>query len=144
MARKEDVILIKNIFENGSKEITNTEIGLIATIKFLYKVKTDVTSKDISDALHVSSARMTILLKKLEKGNLVIKEQSKKDARSINIKLTEHGTKKAQEFERSFDLSIEKLLDIFSVEELIKLLENMVILRNVFKENLKIDLKENN
>ncbi len=145
MANSNDVLIIKEIFSKGSSvEHSNGIMGTLAVIKYLYKREGAVTSKQISDELHVSSARMTVLLKKLEKDNIIVKEPSKEDARAINIKLTEHGIKKSKEIEESFHLCIEKLLDIFGLEELTKLLNNMGILRDVFKENLKIDLKENN
>lgn len=140
MANYDDIIVIKKIFAKYSTD-TDGIMGTLAVIRFLYHIETKVTSKQISDELNVSSARMTILLKKLEKDNIIVKEKSQEDAREINIKLTEHGIKKAQELTNSVNNCIEKLLDIFGLEELIDLLNKMNVFKNVFKDNLKLDLK---
>lgn len=140
MANFDDIIIIKKKIENYPKD-TNGIMGTLAVIKYLYHIETKVTSKQISDELNVSSARMTILLKKLEKDNIIVKEKSEEDARAINIKLTKHGLNKAEEFTNSMNTCIEKLLDTFGLEELIDLLNKMSIFKNVFKENLKLDLK---
>lgn len=142
MAKAEDVLEIKKILSKGTND-ANSIMGSLAVIKYLTLNTNEVTSKQISDELHVSSARMTILLKKLQKDNIIEKEKSKSDARSINIKLTEHGKKKSKELEDSFHLCVEKLLDVFEFQELIDLLKKMNILKDLFKENFKINLKEN-
>ncbi len=140
--KDKEVVLKK--FQSSFDETNKGLLGTLSVIKYLYNNNCEVCSKEISDKLNVSSARMTILLKKLEKENIIIKEQSKNDARSINIKLTEYGIKKSRQMEESFHIAIEKLLDIYSVDQLCDLLDNLVILRNVLKENIIVDLKEEN
>ncbi len=139
--RQEEIEKIRIIIHNSTSTHNRGMIGTLAVIKYLYKNECEVSSKEISDKLNVSSARMTILLKKLEKDNIIVIEPSKHDARSINVKLTDHGNMKSKEIEDSFIMCIDKLLDIFGYDELCTLLDKVDILRNIFNENLKIDLK---
>lgn len=142
MDRQTEIIEIRKIFEETHDGLNVGKMGTLAILKYLYVSKIEVTSKQLSDILKVSSARMTVLLKKLEEDGLIIKTNSKHDARAINITLTEVGYDKSKEMELKFVQCINNLLDLFGYERLTNLLRDMQKLRVVFKDAMNNEFKE--
>ncbi len=142
MTREDELNIIRKVFEETHNDFNVGMMGTLAIMKYLYISSDEVTSKQLSDKLKVSSARMTILLKKLEKEGLIVKGQSCSDARAINVKLTDYGLSKSKQMESNLIKSLNDLLDIFGLERLSNLLRDMNIVRNKLKEQLETTIKE--
>ena len=100
--RKEQIdTLLKKMVEAKPFELFNqideTNKGMGFILGFLYKTKGDVYSIDIANALDESTARIAVLLKKLEASELIIKSKCLCDARKIKVSLTEKGILKTEE-----------------------------------------------
>lgn len=90
------------------KDIEMTEDGSLAVIKYLYE-NNNVKSKDISDFMGISSARMVVILKKLEKKELITKETSLYDSRVINVNLTKKGVDYTSKIKANLEKKYQKL-----------------------------------
>lgn len=140
MATKEEIIYVmellhKNRPKNIIDEIKNQEIGSIAVIKYLYKSEDKVKSIDISRFLGISSARMTIILKKLENKNLIERIDSSLDGRAKYIQLTEKGFKFADKIKKDMQIIAGKIVDEFGLEEFEKTINNLNKLDEILTEN---------
>lgn len=150
MAKKEDVLLaMELIHESRPKEIFNEfnklNFGILAVMKYLQdaeEVDKEVNSVDISKFLGISSARMTVLLKKLEKQGMVIKTNSKNDARAKIIQLSEEGRERATFYKEKAYKIAEKIVDEFGMEEFIKLMENLNKFKKIMDEDRESIIKD--
>ena len=96
MSRKKK---INQIIENNNSnalfaffdKLDATRRGAYFVLDYLIKSTKEIFSIDLSKALKVSTARMTKLLKTMEKKKLIIKTKSVLDARKIIISITEKG-----------------------------------------------------
>ncbi len=149
MKKDSEVEAIINLFESNRPEkalerINKNELGILAVIKYLYQKNEYVTSADISKKLNISSARMTILLRKLEKKQLIEKTNSKKDARIIQIKLSDKGNLIAKKIKEQIYTAMKKITKEFTLEELEMLFFKMNKIKKIMNENILKDLEDLN
>lgn len=142
MATNQEIKYISELFEKNKtkkvfQEIERGEKGIFAVHKYIYIYGGNVTSKEISTAMNVSSARMTILLQKLENKGIIIKSSSTEDARAIKINLTEKGIKKYKEIRKEQKKIIGELIDEFGIEQLEELLTKIDKIHEIFVRNIK-------
>lgn len=120
--RKEQIdTLLKKMVEAKPFELFNqideTNKGMGFILGFLYKTKGDVYSIDIANALDVSTARIAVLLKKLEASELIIKSKCLSDARKIKVSLTEKGILKTEEAIEFLYSYFDKILSVVTIDE---------------------------
>ncbi len=149
MATEQDVKFALDLFHQNQlhksfNEINKSDLGTFAVIKYLYTTNGEVRSKDISEALCISSARMAILLKKLESKNLIIKQASKNDARSVVVTLSEQGRVVAKKIKKQMYNSMERIVDEFGIEELQNIFNKLNRIKTLLHETLPINTEENN
>lgn len=123
-------------------KIAPTDVGLLAVIKYLKEAKElnkDVHSVDISNFLNVSSARVTVLLKKLENKGIIKKEKSKNDTRTIIIELTDKGYLLSKKIKENLQNSLNTMIDEFGYNELLEALNYLSKLKSILdKQTLNI------
>ena len=106
-------VIVDNLV-NSNKEVLNR----------LKTKKENVTAGELAIQLNVSTARIAVLLKKLEKCNMIVKKISPLDARVTIVEITEIGEKHIEE-ETNKSISImQKILkkvDPKEIEEFIRL-----------------------
>lgn len=142
MPSQEEIQQAKELFDKLKPfktldDITKTNIGLHAVLSYLFATDEETTSKDISTALNVSSARMTVLLKKLESAQLIEKSPSPTDARAVHIKLTEKGVLEAYHIESQKELAIATILETIPLNELTPVLEKMKFIHTTIQNTME-------
>lgn len=148
MANKEEIEIVLDLLHQNRpvhsyESLMKNEIGIMGVIKFLSESeiagKGEIKSKDISDELKISSARMTVLLKKLETKGLVEKTVSKIDARVVFVKLSDKGSKFASIARAKMNESAENLIDEFGIEHLVRVFSDMQKIKNIMEKNIKLE-----
>lgn len=94
MATQEQIRRIfQKMRESHPKEffhhMDETQAGIGAVLRLLYIEKKPVTAGKISDTLGISTARVAVLLRKMESRGLIIKEKNPLDARVTIVRLTD-------------------------------------------------------
>lgn len=120
--RYEIIKILEKIGESRPFELFNqideTNKGMGFVLAYLHKAQKPVSSIELANALNVSTARMAVLLKKLEGSNLINKTSSEIDARKVDITITDEGVSKIEEaFELLCD-HMEKILQVVTVDEM--------------------------
>lgn len=106
-------------------------------LKYLSEHK-NATQKEIADALHVSAPSIATSLKRMEDAGLVVRLESKTDARRNNLKLTKKG-KDLTEYADNLFLNIDNAtFSDFSEEDI----DMLVSLFERMNNNLKNFAKE--
>lgn len=153
MAKNEDVRLALELFHKyrpnqALERIHSSEMGLFAVLRYLNEAKqtgvAGVTSKELSDALCVSSARMTVLLKKLEHKGLLCKTQSPSDARAVEITLSEQGDAFAAQIHQRMYETASQVVDEFGIDELQRLMESVQRIKAILHETRPNQLEDDN
>lgn len=88
----------------------------------ILKLQPEISQKELSYLLDMRNQSLGELLGKLEKTGAITREPSEEDRRSMNIKLTEYGSKLIGQNGRRPD-DISKVFDCLSTEDKLKLLE---------------------
>lgn len=140
MVQPEDVYkAIRFIHDNKPfdecHEFNAHDKGIGAAIIFLYKAEQEVKSVDISRNLGISSARMTVILKKLEHKNIITKSTSKSDSRAVIINLTENGRILASTLEQNMFNTVSKIIEEIGLEELYLTFEKINKVSKILQEN---------
>ncbi len=99
-------------------EINKRNAGCGALIKFLEESKNSVTAGDISRFMNVSTARVAVLLKKLEAKGLIVKETDLSDARVTAVRLSSEGRAAAEKMRDALYSQVGLLIDRIGMERL--------------------------
>ena len=96
MATQEQIKKIHSEMEKAQpvdffKRINEIQAGIGAVLRVLYEYDGTVTAGQISEILEVSTARVAVLLKKMDSKGLITKKHSTDDARVTIVSITEHG-----------------------------------------------------
>lgn len=93
--------------DDVSRRFNDDNAGIGCMLKYLHDAETPVSAGEISRFMRVSTARVSVLLKKLREKDFIICENSSEDARRLIISLSEKG--KAECIGRE-----ERMVEIFS------------------------------
>ncbi len=120
--RKEIIDLLREIYTCSPRkffrQIDGSQQGINFVLAFLVKADGKVTPGDIAKGLNVSTARIAVILNKMEKNNLIIRHTSTEDARQIEVEITPEGITRAAEIRKQILKKIDILLDKVGYEEL--------------------------
>ncbi len=127
MATKEQVDLVLEHLEkvnpmNFIKEIGDTKAGARALLRYLYESKEDVTAGSISSFLHISTARVAVLLKKLEQRGFITRECDANDARITIVRLTIEGVERNMQLREEMHAKVASVIDKIGMERIIEFL----------------------
>ncbi len=142
MATKEEInyaveLFHKNRPQNIFKEMGEKDKGILAVLDYLSTHDGEVKSKDISESMHISSARMAVLLKTMEKKGLIVKSNSVQDRRATIVSLSQKGKEHILFFERQFKEATGQIIDEFGMEKLISLFEDFGKIRTIMRSTMK-------
>ena len=140
---KEEIINLLNELQKESNHsvafsIDSSFKGMSKILYTLYSSNEKYSLSDFSNILNVSCARVTNLVKKLEKGNLVYREKNKQDNRTTYIFLTKEGEEFTKKKINSVVNIISKLIDEVGEDKFKEYLETT----KEMKEKLQIIAKE--
>lgn len=113
------------------KRVDETQAGIGAVLRLLDQSCETVTAGKISDELKVSTARVAVLLKKMETKGLIIKERSHLDARITVVKLTKLGTQTITSMREEMYQQMGRVIDEVGKERLLEFIEIAGEIKNV-------------
>lgn len=119
---------IVHIFEDSNK-------GALAVIKFLENNNGVSTNGEISDFLGVSTARVAVLLKKLEEKEILKRSVSVKDARITIVSFTDKGKKVAQNKKKELENKVSKIIDALGIEKIREHHETINIINHIMEND---------
>ena len=114
-------------------EINRRNAGCGALIKFLDESKSSVTAGEISRFMNVSTARVAVLLKKLEAKGLIVKETDPSDARVTAVRLSVKGRETAEAMRAEFYSQVGLLIDSIGIERLNDFAKTLAEIQTIVK-----------
>lgn len=94
--------------------------GIRAILKILNETDSKVTAGDLSGYMKVSTARIAVLLKKMEAKGLIEKEHDSADGRVVVVKLTDKGQEIANKFKEDLYNHIGEMIDKIGMDRMLE------------------------
>ena len=96
MVSKEDALRIIDMLKAGSpaaffQQVDKTESGIFCVLQYAAESEKPVSAGEISRHMHVSTARVAVLLRKMESRGLICRTPSPDDARKVLVTVTASG-----------------------------------------------------
>ncbi|ONI45147.1 hypothetical protein AN641_04695 [Candidatus Epulonipiscioides gigas] len=134
MATKQEIEYGLKLFHENNPRIIfdkmkNDTAGVFATLKFLDRTGGNIRATDISQELNVSTARMTVILRKLYERELITKTPDEQDGRSQLITLTPSGKEMTRNLHQQMHITIGKIIDEVGIEEFEKVFKVLAKIR---------------
>ena len=110
-----------------------TNAGIGAVLNFLFDSKQPMTAGSISKFMNVSTARVAVLLKKMESRGFICRATGAADARTVVVSLTAIGTETVKKLRENMYQDIDILIDTIGMERLIEYTNISKEIRSVLK-----------
>ena len=125
MATREEIEKIAALLDESHpakfmKKRNETSAGIGAVLRFLFESGKPMTAGSISQFMNVSTARVAVLLKKMEAKGFIYRQVGTADARTVVVSLTEAGTEAVNKMQESLHRDIGVLIDTIGMERLIE------------------------
>lgn len=138
MATREEIEKIALLMEESHpskfvKRHNETNAGIGAVLRFLAYSGQPMTAGSISQFMNVSTARVAVLLKKMETKGFIVRQAGTADARTVVVSLTPSGAEAAQRLRESLYRDIGILIDIIGMDRLIEYTNISKEIRSVMK-----------
>lgn len=109
---------------NFFKVFNDSNTGIGFALKLLYSAEDNrLSAGAISEAMGVSTARVAVLLKKMESRGLITRESDRTDARVRVVCLSESGRTVAERMNCNIRQYIANVIDKVGMEKLVQLVE---------------------
>lgn len=133
-----DILLMKLFNEQENhifKFVEDSQCGMNKALLYIYFHNEPLCAQDLGNSLDISMARTTVLIQKLEKKRLIVKEISPKDHRKTYIKLTLEGIKEIEKLKTKTYMMASLLVDKIGFEKLYTFLDILKEINQTFEEN---------
>lgn len=113
------------------KDLDEMNSGMGFILIYLLDAEKEVYATEISEKMHISRARIAMLVKKLISKGLLLKEKSTSDARKELIKLSDCGQKEAKKIKAKIFDNISKVVNELGIEKVEAFIETSQQIRDV-------------
>lgn len=119
------------------KMFNDSNAGIGFALKLLYATDGNrLSAGAISEAMGVSTARVAVLLKKMESKGFITKEIDRTDARVTLVCLSQEGKLTAEQMRETMRSHIANVIDKVGMEKLITFIELSVEVKEAMREDL--------
>lgn len=98
------------------KRVGETGVGIGAVMRCLHRSGEPMSAGEISRYLHVSTARVAVLLKKMEARSLIERISDERDARKSVIRLSAYGAEVSEQVLRELNRQLAEVIDRIGLE----------------------------
>ena len=109
--------------ETWQRHSVSENEGMLGVLLYLYRKDETVTAGMISRDMHITTGRVSVLIKKMSDKGLIIRENGKKDARITEIRMSEKGYREIQKMEKKRNDQMSELIDQVGMERLKEFIE---------------------
>ncbi len=115
------------------QRIDKSTVGIRAILKYLSENGEQATAGEISKGIGVSTARVAVLLKKMNAKGFIEKQGDPTDGRIVLVRLTERGRDTSNQLRRDMYAQIGALIDRLGMERLMQFAEISREIRSVME-----------
>lgn len=118
-------------FVNSFNEVQS---GMLAVLRFLDECGGEATAGQISQALNISTARVSVLLRKLTDKKLITKEKDLIDGRITLVKFTELGKITISKIKENIYRQLNAIIDVVGEERLLEFITVSTEIKTVLEQ----------
>lgn len=122
------------------QNIDASAAGMRAILIYLAQKDQTVSAGMISDHMNVSTARVAVLLKKLESKGLIERERDPRDARRVMVKLSVEGKKHIDKVFECVQRNIAAMIDAIGMDRLLAFAEVANEIRSIIEHPSEMDI----
>ena len=115
-------------------KIDESQKGIGFVLVYLQEADHEVIAGELARELNVSTARIAALLRKMEKGGLIVRYHSSEDARQTVVEITQAGTEYVDKMKEQILTKIELLLEKVGKEDMEEFIRISHKVKEVFDE----------
>ncbi|MDE5772251.1 MAG: MarR family transcriptional regulator [Ruminococcus sp.] len=145
-SREYTVSVMERLHEKPSEDVfrkfNDDNAGISCMLKYLEEVGRPVSAGEISRYMHVSTARVSVLLRKMSERNFIIRENSEKDARRLMISLSEQGREECLRRREEMINIFSKIIDRIGAERMEEFISVSHEIKTVVNEEMKKLVKD--
>lgn len=120
------------------RKFNDDNAGIGCMLKYLHDAERPVSAGEISRFMHVSTARVSVLLKKMHEKGYILRDNCSEDARRLMISLSGKGEAEYQErTERMIEL-FSRIIDRIGTERM----EEFISISDEIKEIISEEMKK--
>ncbi len=144
MASKEQIKMLLSELKKAPpsqlfQSIDSSTAGMRAILLYLCDTDRIVTAGMVSDYMHVSTARVAVLLKKMEAKGLLERGRDPKDARKVMVRLSAQGRELAARIHGHINERIEAMIDQIGMERMLEFAAIANEIHSIF-EPVEVDI----
>ena len=102
------------------QHLDQNTVGIQAILKYLCATDEKVTPGRISEHMKVSTARVAVLLKKMETKGLIERVRDPEDGRGVVVKLTDDGRRTAEAFRENIYRTTAEMIDRVGMDRMME------------------------
>ena len=138
MVTREQAICIMNKVKKNKpnqvfKNVSDLENGIKLVLVLLSESDGEVYASSISEKMHISRARVAVILKKMENKGLVERNPSSNDARIEVLKMTKKGLQELEFLQEGIIQKIIKLIDQLGYEKCNEFFDTAIKIKNILQ-----------
>lgn len=115
------------------RKMNETSTGIAAVLRFLREAQGAVTAGQISSFMNVSTARVAVLLRKMESRGWITRRPGAADGRTTVVALSAQGREKADALHAALCREVEELIEKVGAERIAQFAEISREIRKVVK-----------
>lgn len=92
--------------------------GMLGVLIYLYRTNETATAGAISKVMHITTGRVSVLIRKMVEKGLITRETGKEDARITEISITDKGRQIVEELQKQRNDQMGQLIDTIGMERL--------------------------
>ncbi len=121
------------------QRIDKSTVGIRAILKYLSEDEEQATAGEISKRIGVSTARVAVLLKKMDAKGFIEKQGDPTDGRIVLVRLTERGRDTSNRIRSEMFAQLGALIDRLGMERLMQFAEISREIRSVMESMNTLD-----
>lgn len=139
--REYTISVIKRLHEKPSDEVlkkfNNDNAGIGCMLKYLSDIDRPVSAGEISEFMNVSTARVSVLLKKMQEKNFIIRAICSEDARKLMISLSDGGRAECNRRQEKLIRTFSRIIDEVGMESMEEFISVAQKIKVVVTEEMK-------
>ena len=139
--REEAKSVIERLYGKPSdetfKKFNNDNAGIYCMLKYLANIDRPVSAGEISGFMKVSTARVSVLLKKMNEKGFIIREKSSEDARKLMISLSEKGREEDKRHVNGMIETFRKIIDQVGSDRMEEFIAVSQQIRSIMHDEIK-------
>lgn len=104
--------------ESWNRNAATESEGMLGVLLYLYRKQGTVTAGMISRDMHVTTGRVSVLIKKMSDRGLIIRKSGKSDARVTEIRMTDKGRREVENIQKKRNEQLSELIDKVGMDRL--------------------------